>query len=158
LSEGGRDRGVVEAIFISPEHELLPDPIKEVEAVPGKGLRGDRHFGHAAKPGRDLTLIEAEAIEALATETGIEIQPAEARRNVLTRGIDLNALVGERFRVGEIECVGRLLNEPCAHLESLTRPGVLRGLVHRGGLRADILRPGRIRVGDAIGPLTDSAP
>ena len=80
------------------------------------------------------------------------LAPGEARRNVVTRGIDLNALVGRRFRVGEAECVGRRLCEPCAHLQRLTHPGILRDLVHRGGLRADILAGGAIRVGDAVVP------
>ena len=75
--------------------------------------------------------------------------PGDARRNVVTRGIDLNALVGRRFQVGDVECVGRRLCEPCAHLERLS-PGILRPLVHRGGLRADLLGDGAIRVGDAV--------
>jgi MOSC domain-containing protein YiiM len=153
---GGRDRGAVEAIFIAGTHEALPSAIDEAEAVPAAGLRGDRYYDGErppdAEPGRDLTLIEAEAIEGLEAEHGVSIEPAEARRNVLTRGIDLNTLVGKRFRVGEVECLGQELCEPCAHLQSLTKPGVLRGLVHRGGLRADILNPGRIRVGDRVAP------
>ena len=156
VEDGGAvDRGAVEAIFIADVHEMLPSPFDEVEAIPGAGLRGDRHYDEAPseEPGRDLTLIEAEAIEGMAAENGISIEPAEARRNVLTRGVDLNSLVGRRFTVGEIECRGVELCEPCRHLESLTRPGVLRGLVHRGGLRADILNPGRIRVGDPVAPL-----
>ena len=80
------------------------------------------------------------------------LAPGEARRNVVTRGIDLNALVGRRFRVGDAECVGRRLCEPCAHLQRLTHPGILRDLVHRGGLRADILEGGAIRVGDTVVP------
>jgi MOSC domain-containing protein YiiM len=74
----------------------------------------------------------------------------QARRNIVTRGIALNALVGQRFTVGTVECVGRRLAEPCAHLERLTRPGLLRPLVHRAGLRADILRDGSIATGDQI--------
>jgi MOSC domain-containing protein YiiM len=75
---------------------------------------------------------------------------AEARRNVITHGVDLNALVGRRFRVADVECFGQRLCEPCSHLERLTTKGVLRGLIHRGGLRADILTDGRIRIGSAI--------
>ena len=74
----------------------------------------------------------------------------KARRNVVTRGIALNALVGRRLRIGSVECVGRRLAEPCAHLEKLARPGLLRPLVHRGGLRADIVAGGVIRVGDEV--------
>ena len=97
-------------------------------------------------------MIAAEALEALFAETGIELSAAESRRNVLTRGVDLNALVGRRFRVGEVECEGIELCEPCSHLEGLTKPGVLRGLVHRGGLRAAIHRGGEIAVGDPVVP------
>jgi MOSC domain-containing protein YiiM len=127
-----------------------------VTAVPGQGLEGDRYFaGNGTfyaerKDGQDLTLIEAEAIEGLAREHGIELGAGESRRNVVTRGIGLNDLVGRRFRVGEVECVGRRLCDPCSHLEKLTEPGVLKGLVNRGGLRADILTPGRISVGDEV--------
>jgi MOSC domain-containing protein YiiM len=136
--------GTVEGIHVSPEHERLPEPVATVE-VTAEGVRGDRHFG-----GRDLTLIEAEALEGLLEETGVELSPAESRRQVLTRGIRLNDLVGRRFRVGEVECVGEEWCEPCSHLAGLTRPGVLRGLVHRGGLRADVVRGGRIALGDDV--------
>jgi MOSC domain-containing protein YiiM len=144
--------GRVEEINISAQESVLPEPVESVEVLPGQGPRGDRYFVDepAEREGKDLTLIAAEALEALREESGIELSAAEARRNVLTRGIGLNELVGKRFRVGEVECLGRLLNEPCTHLESLTQPGVLRGLVHRGGLRADVLRGGTIRVGDEI--------
>lgn len=158
--------GTVEAIFIAAEAEQLPQAVAEVEALSGRGLRGDRNFlgagtfSEGADSGRDLTLIEAEAIEALDAEEGISLEPAAARRNVLTRGIGLNDLVGRRFRVGEVECVGVELCEPCSHLQSLTQPGVLRGLVHRGGLRADILGDGSIRVGDTVepGPTVEPSP
>ena len=144
--------GTVEEINLSPEKSLLPVAVDSVDVLPGQGPRGDRYFVEepTEREGKDLTLIAAEALEALREESGIELSAAEARRNVLTRGISLNDLVGKRFRVGEVECLGRLLNEPCAHLESLTEPGVLRGLVHRGGLRADVLEGGTIRVGDEV--------
>ncbi len=98
--------------------------------------------------------MEAEALEDLAA-SGVELAPAEARRNLVVRGIALDALIGRRFRVGHVECFGQRRCEPCAHLERLTRPGVLRGLVPRGGLRADVLSSGEIRTGDrveALGP------
>ena len=139
--------GTVEGIHVSTEHERLPESVQAVE-VTEEGLRGDRYFGE-----RNLTLIEAEAIEGFVAETGIELTAAESRRQVLTRGIRLNDLVGRRFLVGEVECVGEEWCEPCSHLQGLTRPGVLRGMVHRAGLRADIVSGGRIAVGD---PVTDS--
>lgn len=159
MSGGARDRGTVEAIFSGASAANVPAPIEVAEVVAGRGIRGDRYFegtgtfSKPAKPGQDLTLVETEAIERLAAEHGIQIGPAESRRNVLTRGIDLNALVGRRFRVGEVECRGDRLCDPCAHLERLTKPGVLKGLVNRGGLRADVLSGGTIRPGDAIAPL-----
>jgi MOSC domain-containing protein YiiM len=142
--------GRVEAINIGPT-DMLPMPVERVRAHAGKGLAGNRYyFQDGAKPGQALTLISAEALEAMAGEHGVEITAAESRRNVLTRGIDLNALVGRRFRVGDVECVGVELCEPCKHLESVTRPGVIKGLTHRGGLNADILSDGEIAVGDEV--------
>jgi MOSC domain-containing protein YiiM len=139
--------GTVEGLHVSPQFEQLPQPVEAVE-VTAEGVLGDRYFGE-----RNLTLIEAEALEGLFEEAGIELTAAESRRQVLTRGVRLNDLVGTRFRVGEVECVGEEWCEPCSHLEGLTRPGVLRGLVHRGGLRADIVRDGRIAVGDEVARL-----
>ena len=139
--------GSVEAIHISAAESQLPHPVDAVE-VTADGVVGDR-YGRS----RDLTLIEAEALEGLLADTGIELSAAEVRRQLLTRGIKLNDLVGERFTVGGVECVGQELCEPCNHLQGLTRQGVLRGLVHRGGLRADIVGGGRIAVGDEVAPL-----
>lgn len=146
--------GVVVEINIAPRREQLPTPVESVRAVPAHGLEGDRKFSADPRPeeerDRDLTLIAAEALEALGEETGIALTAAESRRNLLTRGIDLNQLVGRRFRVGDVECEGIELCEPCSHLEGLTQPGVLRGLVHRGGLRAAIRSAGEIAVGDTL--------
>jgi MOSC domain-containing protein YiiM len=152
------DAGNVVEINISPEEERLPEPVERVRAVAGRGLEGDRYFydGEGTQPERDreLTLIALEALDALAEEHGIELTAAESRRQVATRGIDLNALEGKRFRVGAIECEGIELCEPCSHLQGLTQPGVLRGLVHRGGLRAAILEGGEIAIGDPVEPLS----
>jgi MOSC domain-containing protein YiiM len=148
--------GSVERIAITPTRSALPEPVERVEVLPGQGPRGDRNFAPEPqeRKGKDLTLIEAEALEALAADTGIELSHQESRRNVLTRGVRLNDLVGRRFRVGEVECLGVVLNEPCDHLQGLTKPGVLKGLVHRGGLRADVLRGGTIAVGDDVAELS----
>jgi MOSC domain-containing protein YiiM len=150
-------RGTVEAIYVAERKEQLPAARERVSAVAGKGLEGDRYYDERGtfsdnprSDGRDITLIEAEAVEGLARDAGIELAPAETRRNVLTRGVALNDLVGRRFAVGEVECVGRRLCDPCSHLQKLTRPGVLKGLVERGGLRADIVRGGVIRPGDDV--------
>ena len=144
------ESGRVEGIFIGPADEL-PTPVERVRALAGRGLEGNtRHFYEAAQPGKALTLIAAEALEGLEADTGIQLGGAETRRNVLTRGIDLNALVGKRFRVGDVECEGVELCHPCTTLQRLTQPGVLKGLVNRGGLNADILTDGEIAVGDPV--------
>jgi MOSC domain-containing protein YiiM len=139
--------GSVEQINIAAVESELPAAVEAVE-VTAEGVVGDRY-----SQSRDLTLIEAEALDGLREDAGIELSAADSRRQVLTRGIRLNDLVGERFTVGEVECVGQEWCEPCSHLQGLTRPGVLRGLVHRGGLRADIVSGGRIAVGDAVAPV-----
>jgi len=136
--------GTVEQIAIAAQESELPGAVDRVE-VTEIGIAGDRY----AEKG-DITLIEAEALEAFAAETGIQLSHQESRRQVLTRGIRLNDLVGKRFTVGQVEVIGRELCEPCSHLQSLTRQGVLRGMVHRAGLNADIVTPGRIAVGDRV--------
>ena len=143
--------GQVEAIRISPERGKLPEPVESID-VADEGLPGDRYFGRG-----DITLVEAEALEAFNEETGISLSHAEIRRQVLTRGVRLNDLLGKRFRVGEVEAVGAEWCEPCQHIENLTYPGVLKGMVHRAGLRADILEPGRIAVGDEVDEVRDAA-
>jgi MOSC domain-containing protein YiiM len=140
--------GSVEQINVAAAESELPTPVDAVD-VTADGIVGDR-YGKA----RDLTLIEAEALEGLREDTGIELSAAESRRQVLTRGIRLNDLVGAHFTVGGVECVGQEWCEPCSHLQGLTQEGVLRGLVHRGGLRADIVSGGRIAVGDTVAPLS----
>jgi MOSC domain-containing protein YiiM len=142
--------GVVEQIAIAPEGEQLPEPVERVRVVAGKGLEGDRYFDTG--PENAITLIQAEALEGLLADTGIELSHQASRRQVLTRGIDLNGLVGQRFLVGDVLCEGVELCEPCNHLQGLTQPGVLRGMVHRAGLRAQVLEGGTIAPGDAVRP------
>ena len=133
----------VEAISIGPSDAIAL--VQAASALAGKGLRGDRHFyPDGAAPGEALTLIEAEVLESLGL-TG-----AQSRRQVVVRGVRLNDLVGRRFRVGDVECLGVELCEPCLHLQQLTRPGIIRDLLHRGGLNADVLNDGTIAVGDPI--------
>jgi MOSC domain-containing protein YiiM len=142
----------VEAIFVASEPGELPGPVERVRAYAGRGLEGNRYFWEDgdAPPGRGVTLIAAEAMDAVALEGNVSIEPAATRRNVLTRGIDVNELVGKRFRIGDVECEGVELCEPCAHLESMTEPGVIKALAHRAGLNADILTDGEINVGDPV--------
>ena len=151
-------RGRVEVVAIAARAEAPMQQVTTAQAIPGRGLEGDRYANQVGTftprsgrgSGYDLTLIEAEVLDELTLPDGHRLGYAEARRNIVTRGIDLNTLVGQRFRVGDVECVGRRLCEPCAHLERLTYKGVLRKLIHRGGLRADILTAGSITVGAAI--------
>nr|BAL54861.1 MOSC domain-containing protein [uncultured Acetothermia bacterium]BAL57945.1 MOSC domain-containing protein [uncultured Acetothermia bacterium]BAL58559.1 MOSC domain containing protein [Candidatus Acetothermum autotrophicum] len=131
--------------------------VNEVRAVAGRGLEGDRYFlktgTYSSKhgPDREVTLIEIEAIEALARDYGVKLRAGDARRNIVTRGVALNHLVGKEFRLGEAVLRGIRLCEPCQHLVRLTgQEKVLAGLVHRGGLRAQIVRDGIIHVGDAV--------
>jgi MOSC domain-containing protein YiiM len=143
--------GRVEGIFISPKKGLLPEPVDSVRALAGHGLEGNRYFFDGDAPrGVALTLIAAEAVEALKREHGIAIEPRESRRNLVTRDVDVNALVGKTFRVGGVECRGVELCEPCTTLQARTKPGIIKGLAHRGGLNADILSDGEISIGDAV--------
>jgi MOSC domain-containing protein YiiM len=135
----------VEAIHLGAPRTPELWAVESVRAVARKGLEGDRHFhDEDAKPGQALTLVEAEVVEELG------LPPGATRRQVTVRGVNLNELVGKRFRVGEVECYGVELCEPCAHLESMIRPGIIKGLVHRAGINADILTDGTISVGDEI--------
>jgi MOSC domain-containing protein YiiM len=150
--------GRVFAIYIGACKAMALHAVDAVEAVPGKGIVGDRYFlqqGTFTKPGspdREVTLIELEAIEALERECQIKLEPSQARRNLVTRGVPLNHLVGREFHVGDVLLRGLRLCEPCGHLEGLTVKGIKEGLCHRGGLRAQILRGGLVRTGDAIRP------
>jgi hypothetical protein len=146
---GDRLSGSVAGILVAADAEAPLSSVETAHADAGQGLAGDRYHdgrGTFSGPGRgyQLTLVEAEVLDS------IDLPWEQGRRNIVTHGIELNALVGRRFTIGEVECVGRRLAEPCAHLERLTRPGLLRPLVHRGGLRADILTGGPIAVGDRI--------
>lgn len=154
------NEGTVEAIHIAPDAEAELRAMEDIEAVAGRGLKGDRYYRETGtftdwnpgeRPnGSDLTLIEAEAVEAIERESDIRLAPGEHRRNITTRNVASNHLVGERFSVGDVICRGDRLCEPCGHLQSLTHDGVLEALLHRGGLRADILEGGVINVNDTI--------
>lgn len=150
--------GTVAAIALAERATGDMRAVAEATAITNRGLDGDRYankVGTFTPPsdtarGYDLTLIEAEALDSLTLPDGGKIAYADARRNIVTHGIDLNALVGRRFRVGDVECIGQRLCEPCSHLERLTTKGALRGLIHRGGIRADVLSDGQIATGSLI--------
>jgi len=153
--------GRVAGIHVAPESGAAMESRERAEAVAGRGLRGDRYFERAGswngEAGRDLppadralTLIEAEALEHVEREAGIDLPPGAHRRNVVTRGVAVDHLVGERFRVGGAVCEGVDLCEPCGYLERLTEDGVYDALVHRGGLNVRIVETGEIAVGDPV--------
>jgi hypothetical protein len=151
--------GTVLAIHIAEKARAEMKCVQRVQAVPGKGLEGDRYFERQGTffrdderlvlPDKEVTLIEQEALDALMHEYKVELLPHESRRNVLTQGIALNHLVGKEFMVGNTKLRGIRLCEPCRHLEAMTKRN-LKGLTHRGGLRAQVVEQGEIKVGDAI--------
>lgn len=144
--------GRVESIYLTAEHGGEPFSVEAAVAVAGKGLEGDRYFQDDQPPLNQLTLIESEAIDAVAeADPSLALAPGESRRQLTTSGVDLNALVGQEFTVGEVRCRGIELCEPCSHLEQHTgRAGIMRAMVHRAGLNAEILTDGTISVGDAV--------
>jgi MOSC domain-containing protein YiiM len=157
--------GRVLSLHVAREASAPMESVAEVRAVPGRGLEGDRYYlgtGFYSKKsspgGREVTLIELEAVEALdgglrnsdGDRYGIKLAVADSRRNIATSGVPLNHLVDREFWVGPVRMRGMRLCEPCRHLDELTQPGVMAGLVHRGGLRATILNEGVIRVGDVV--------
>ncbi len=157
----GRDlRGTVEGLAVAPAAEAPMQLLEVAQARSGRGFDGDRYATGAGtfspragrRPGYDLTLIAAEVLDEL-TAAGVAIDFAATRRNVLTRGIDVNALVGRTFRIGDVVCEGLRLCEPCVHLDRLSGPGLLRPLIHKGGLRADVLTDGEIRLGAPLQPV-----
>jgi MOSC domain-containing protein YiiM len=143
--------GKLEGIFVSPSAGEPARSLSRVRALADQGLEGDRHVAGTGTfpsglPGSALTLIEAEVCESFDPP----LTPAEHRRNIVTRGIGLNALVGREFTIGPVRCRGMRLCEPCTMVDRYASQPVLRALVHRGGLRADILEDGEVAVGDVI--------
>jgi MOSC domain-containing protein YiiM len=149
--------GTVISLHIASRAAEPMTSVPVVRAVPGKGLERDRYHDRVgtysageARPDREITLIEEEAVAALRRDYEVDFDAGETRRNIVTRGVALNHLVGREFRVGDVMLRGIRLCEPCRHLEQVTGRPVRAGLVHRGGLRAQIRTGGTIRVGDSI--------
>ena len=152
-------QGKVLAIYTAPAKREPMVANEAVRVVPGKGIEGDRYFtGNATysdRPGphREITLIEIESIDAVERENGYRLDPQESRRNVLVSGVPLNHLVEREFMVGDVRLRGLLLCEPCATLaETSGHTHIINHLMHRGGLRAEILTEGTIDVGAAVVP------
>lgn len=147
--------GKVESIHIASAPRGPVQALDQALLIPGAGLEGDRYAlkqgtFYKPEPAFELTLIEAEAIEALQREYAVELAAGEARRNIVTRDVPLNHLVGKEFTIGEVRVRGIRLCEPCDHLQKVTGKQLIKGLRHRGGLRAQILSSGTVRVGDTI--------
>ena len=149
-------QGTVISIHIAPTGAAPMKSVTNAKAVAGRGLEGDRYYtklgtySNQAGSGRDVTLIEIEAINGLKRDYEVHLDSGQPRRNIVTLGVALNHLVEQEFRIGYVVLRGTRLCEPCAHMEKLTVKGAMRGLVHRGGLRAEIISGGSIRVGDTI--------
>ena len=147
--------GTVESIHIASAAKEPVRALDQAKLIPGVGLEGDRYAlkvgtFYKAQPDFELTLIEAEAIDALERDYKVTLRAGEARRNIVTRGVALNHLVGKEFAIGAVRIRGIRLCEPCEHLQQVTGKTLIKGLRHRGGLRAQILTEGTIRLGDAI--------
>jgi hypothetical protein len=158
VADAARTVGEVVGLYISAVKTGPMQSLVAATALPGRGLLGDRYAAKAGTftprsdrlRGYDLTLIESEVLDRVILADGAHLTAAESRRNVVTSGIDLNALVGREFTIGSVRAIGQRLCEPCVHLQRLTAPGVVAGFVHQGGLRADIQTEGTIRLGDTI--------
>lgn len=154
---GQQGNGTVVGIFVAAGARGGTAPLGEARLVAGRGIEGDRYFAGTGTfspepmdPDHQITLIAIEEIDAFNAASGQALPPGAFRRNVVTRGVDLNALVGKRFRLGAAELRGTRLCEPCAHLAGLLNDEVLKRMVHRAGLRAEIVTGGLVRPGDTV--------
>lgn len=149
-------QGEVVSIHIAPEEGAPTVAVDRIKAVAGMGLEGDRYhkmagtFSEKDGPQREVTLIEVEALEAMADDYDIKFELGDSRRNIVTKGVPLNHLLDKEFAVGEAVLRGIKLCDPCGYLERMTQPGVRKGLANRGGLNARIVSDGTIRPGDTV--------
>ena len=150
--------GRLEGVFIAAAQSLPMRELPEAKLIEGVGIEGDRYATgkgkYSVKPSEDrqVTLIEMETIEAIRRDHGISLQPVETRRNLVTRGVPLNHLVGRSFHVGEVVLFGCRLNVPCKYLEGLLGKPVYTPLLNRSGLNCRIVRGGVICATDSIRP------
>ena len=147
--------GWVVSLHIAPRSGEAMVSVPQVHAVPDRGLEGDRFFhsswSSVGRPDKAVTLIEQETVSAAGAELKTELGAGEIRRNIVTRGVPLVQLLNREFTIGGVVLRGLRLFEPCMHMENVAGvPGICRALVHRGGLKATILKKGMIRVGDPI--------
>jgi len=152
--------GVIAHLHIAARAFLPMRSMEAIELVAGKGIVGDRYmlgieqgfYSEKPEPGRQITLFEEEALDCIRRDYGIEMTPEEHRRNVTTRGVPLNHLVGRQFRLGECLLEATRLSVPCRHIEAILEKPVFAPMIHRSGLNCRILRGGTVRVGDPIRP------
>jgi MOSC domain-containing protein YiiM len=148
--------GRLVGIYTTTEAAKPLTPATELRAIEGVGLDGDRYakqagtYSNRPGPHRQVTLVEREVIASVNDESGVELGEHETRRNLVTEGVPLLHLIGRSFRIGDVVLRGIKSCPPCAHLEKLTRPGVRAALENRGGLRAEIVKGGTLRIGDEI--------
>jgi MOSC domain-containing protein YiiM len=148
--------GALCEIFIAPAAGTPPVAIPRAQLAPGHGIEGDRYFSGAGSfsrwpgAGRAVSLIAQESIDAIRSEQGIDLSAGRHRRNLVTRGVALDQLIGRRFRIGSVLLRGERLCLPCRHLERLTEAGVYIAMKYRGGLRADVLEAGAMCLGDSV--------
>lgn len=158
MSLKGDWTGSLEGIYIAADKGEPMQALDSVSALPGLGLEGDRYalskgsLSRWSPSKRQVTLISAEALDALEAETGVRLAPVDSRRNLLVRGVPLNDLLGVRFRVGDVLMDGVRLCQPCKYLERKTGLGLLPAMIGKGGLRAQVLSEGALRVGDVVVP------
>lgn len=159
-------RGRIAAIFVAGRPTAPMQAVDEVRVVAGRGLAGDRYAGSDGtwsdgdedhRPKRQVTFVESEAVVAVRRDYGIDLEAADTRRNIVTAGIALNHLVGREFAFGDVRFRGVALCEPCHHLEEVSGKPIRRPLVHRGGLNAEALTDGLLRIGDRFSFLTEEA-
>ena len=150
---------MIEAIYICDVDASQQASVREVEAVAGKGLVGDRYYGADKYPGQNVTLIEAEAIERFNKKHGQSLGIDASRRNIVTRGVRLNDLVGRRVRIGGVVLLGVELCEPCADLgamlenDAISKAEIVKALTHKAGLRTDVVEGGALAVGMLLEPI-----
>lgn len=150
--------GHVDGLHVVPRSFLPMRNMQHLKLLPGVGVDGDRHVTgegfHSDRPeeGRQITFFEAETLDALKRDHGVELRADQHRRNVTTRGVPLNHLVGKRFRIGACVCEGTRLSTPCRHIEQITGLEIFELLLHRAGLNAKIITGGLIGLGDQITP------
>jgi MOSC domain-containing protein YiiM len=151
-------KGQIVGIYVAPVKDAAVMGYQKVSLRAGKGIEGDRYFSntgknrssHQGQPDWEITLIEAEVIEAFNQRSGTQFHHSDFRRNLVTRDIRLNDLVGSDFQIGGVSFYGVQLCEPCAKLQRRLGVRILPDLVNKGGLRAQIRSTGVISVGESI--------